>query len=234
MVKIPLYETYNAIVPVYERTSKAITLRFLVKWRRETIKLGLKALNDPGNALNVLDAGSGPGSMSIELIKSGVGLRHIVLLDQSIVMLNATPSLSNIDKVCGSFEYMPFRGSVFNMVIMGFSLHTANDLRRTYCEISKVLDNGGVLASISIGKPTNPVYRALGWLYTAAAIPLIALVFAGPRYVSYFYNIHNIYRRLPPNDVFRSMAEGCLRLIQYRDKALGLANIIIMGKRNHG
>mgnify|MGYP001770789059 CR=1 FL=1 len=234
MAKNSLYETYNAITPVYERTSRAITLGLLVKWRRETINLGLRALNDPGNGLNILDAGSGPGNMTIELIKSGVNVRYAVLLDQSMIMLNAAPNLINVDKVRGSFEYMPFRASAFDMVIMGFSLHTANDLRRAYCEISRVLNNGGVLASVSIGKPVNPIYRGLGWLYTAVVIPLIVLVVAGLRYIPYFYDIHNIYRRLPPNDVFRSMAGGCLRLIQYMDKALGLANIIIMRKWDHG
>ncbi|WP_291999013.1 class I SAM-dependent methyltransferase [Caldivirga sp.] len=233
MVKDSLYETYNAIIPVYERTSKAITLGFLNEWRRKTLNLGLRVLNDLGNTPSVLDAGSGPGNMTIELIRSGVKPRRVVLLDQSVPMLNSAPNLNYIDKVCGSFELMPFRSSVFDMVIMGFSLHAVHDLRGTYCEISRVLNNGGVLASISIGKPTNKVYRALGWLYTVIAVPLIALVFAGPRYVSYFYTIHNIYGRLPPNDEFRNTAEGCLRLVQYRDEALGLVNIIVMRKWNH-
>lgn len=118
MVKYSIYETYSAIIPVYERTSKAITLGLIGKWRRKTINLGLKALNDSGNELSVLDAGSGPGNMTVELIKSGVKLRRVVLLDQSVAMLNTAPNLNYIDKVCGSFEHMPFRDSVFNMIIM--------------------------------------------------------------------------------------------------------------------
>jgi len=224
-----LYSDYNAITPVYERASSAITLGLIGRWRRLTIRLGLKALGN-GNAVDVLDAGSGPGNMTIELIKSGVNARRVVLLDQSMVMLKSSPRLGVIDEVCGLFELMPFRDSVFNMVIMGFSLHASSNLRKAYCEISRVLKAGGVLASVSIGKPNNPIYRALGWLYTAVAIPLITLVTAGPRYIRYFYDIHNIYVRLPSNNTFRGMAKGCLNLIEYRDEALGLANVTVMKK----
>lgn len=225
-----LYEDYNAILPVYEKTSKAITLWQMDKWRRETIRLGLKALGNGGEGISVLDAGSGPGNMTMELLKGGVNPRHIVMLDQSIKMLRLAPGTGLIDKVCGSFELMPFRDSTFNMVIMGFALHASSNLRATYCEISRVLKPNGVLASVSIGKPDNVVFRALGWLYTAVAVPVITLLSAGPGYIKYFYDIHTIYVNLPPNSKFRGEAEGCLRLIDWRDEAFGLANVAIMVK----
>jgi hypothetical protein len=50
-----LYSDYNAITPVYERASSAITLGLIGRWRRLTIRLGLKALGNC-NAVDVLDA----------------------------------------------------------------------------------------------------------------------------------------------------------------------------------
>lgn len=222
-----VYEDYNVIVPVYERTSSAITLGMIGRWRRITIRLGLMHAK---RLWRILDAGSGPGSMTMELLRQGASPGIIVMLDLSIPMLKAIPRELNADLVCGMFERAPFRDGVFDMVIMGFSLHTTDNPHAAFRELSRIMADGGVLAAVSIGKPRNTLIRLLGGLYTRLAIPIITLVSAGPRYIKYFSDIHKIYSKLPPNDEFRAAANGYLTSVKAIDAALGMVNITIMVK----
>ena len=224
-----LYEAYNEIYPVYDRVTNAVTFGLANRWRRLALTYGLSMAN--GALLRVLDAGSGMGSMSRELL-SMVYVRHIVLLDQSLNMLKRAIRGVNIDVVCGSFEKAPFRDLSFNMVLMGFSLHASTNVEEASCEVGRVLKPGGILASVNIGKPDNPVLRALGWLYTAVAIPLITLFTGGPRYVKYFYGIHEIYVRLKVNRMFKDMVAKCLKVAAFKTKALGMVNILVAVKGN--
>ncbi len=112
-----IYATYLRIPSVYGKTNSYISLFQDIGWRKEV--LGIVASKLKGKKKIVLDAGSGPGTMSDilgEEIKADT-----VLLDYSVPML----SIANrkYERIQGSFEDMPFTTGIFDSVIMGYSFH---------------------------------------------------------------------------------------------------------------
>jgi ubiquinone/menaquinone biosynthesis C-methylase UbiE len=72
---------------------------------------------------------------------------------------------------------------------------------RTLGEVERVLRPGGSAIVIDLGRPGNPVLRALHRIGTAVVLPLVGLVFAGaPR--EYWY-LHRSLDSLPqPEELY--------------------------------
>ena len=133
-------EVLRAIVPVYDRVNRVISLGKDEEYRKHAIEGRVM----PGNV--VLDAGSGYGNMSRAALAEAGGNAQIVMYDPIREMLanvrsyfgQAHPTLSS-----GIFEDMPFRDNTFDAVMCGYSLRDAIDLKKAISEMHRVLKPGG-------------------------------------------------------------------------------------------
>lgn len=208
-----IYRAYDEIPHVYERVNMAITFLRAQRWRIEILEplFTLLAKDD----VSILDAGSGPGSMSL-IVKAKLSNPYIVLLDYSFEMLKS--SLIKADRIRGIFEYMPIRDKSFDAVIMGYSFHASIDMEKASAEIARVTRKA--VAIVSIGKSDNLIKMFLVKFYMRFILPLIAFLVSG-KYFKEFNNIYEIYIKIPTNKEVRKILEKRFKLKIFKEKAFG-------------
>ncbi len=183
------------VQPRYEWFNNFMSLGLVGRYRAEVIAR-LSGVDGV-----ILDAGSGPGTMSRLLMRHRGSARTIlVMLDPLREMLRAAPSGDfGVERVQGVFEKLPFRDRVFNCIITAFSLRDARDMELAISEFHRVLRVGGIYALLDIGKPRFPPLKAATAIYFGGIVPLMAALVWRSRWRSYTL-ILPTYLRLPRND----------------------------------
>lgn len=119
----------------------------------------------------ILDAGSGTGNAL-----SGLLARHprvrVVALDLALAMAQRARARRRwwrclferggprLSALCGDMEQLPFAAGVAGMIWSNLALQWANDPRRTFIEMHRVLAPGGLLMFSSFGPDTLKELRA--------------------------------------------------------------------------
>ncbi|MEO9295880.1 MAG: class I SAM-dependent methyltransferase [Nitrososphaera sp.] len=193
-------EVLRAIVPVYDRVNRVISLGKDEEYRRHAIRGRVL----PGNI--VLDAGSGYGNMSRVALAEAKGDAQLVLYDPIPEMLanvknvfEARPSLSS-----GIFEHMPFRDDTFDAVMCGYSLRDAIDLKKAIGEMHRVLKPGGRLVIVDLGKPDSALKRWMVATYLKHFLGISAYLVAGRAGLK-FKTLYGTFLRWPKNSELGQM-----------------------------
>jgi demethylmenaquinone methyltransferase/2-methoxy-6-polyprenyl-1,4-benzoquinol methylase len=199
-------EALRAIVPVYDRVNRVISLGKDEEYRQHAIRGRVM----PGNV--VLDAGSGYGNMSRVALAEAGGDAQLVLYDPIPEMLanvknvfatittTATlPSLSS-----GIFEHMPFRDDTFDAVMCGYSLRDAIDLKKAIGEMHRVLKPGGRLVIVDLGKPDSALKRWMVATYLKHFLGISAYLVAGRSGLK-FKTLYGTFLRWPKNSELEQM-----------------------------
>lgn len=208
-----IYVTYLKIPRVYGKTNSYISLFQDIGWRKEVLGIIAGKLNGR-KGLKILDAGSGPGTMSDILCKTIKA--DIVLLDYSVPMLGIANK--KYERIQGSFESMPFRAGIFDAVIMGFSFHSSIDMNGAIDEIARVSKR--YLAIVGIGKSAGKVNKFLGEIYLAYLMPILAYL-ASPKHYKYFQKIERIYNYIPDNLVMHRIIKRRFSTIRFAEREFG-------------
>jgi len=127
---------------------------------------------------NILDAGSGPGILSLRVFDENKKA-YIIGLDASYDLAKRSLSilskyLGRFDSVVGIFENPPFRKNVFDAVYSTYSIRDAIDIDEAIHNLSLLVKSGGIFMSGDIGKPDNFIIRILLKIYIKIIAPLIA------------------------------------------------------------
>jgi len=161
-------------LPVYDKINQLISFGRAEEARQYAInQMG------PADGLVVLDSGVGPGNNS-RIILSRNSAKVLVGLDESAVQLENTKRNLKAQNheffhlVRGSFEFLPFRGEVFDWIITSYALRDTVNLSQTLGEYSRVSKSTGRFTVVDIGKPDNYVKRTGSLLYVRFVMPLIA------------------------------------------------------------
>ncbi len=194
-------EVLRAIVPVYDRVNRVISLGKDEEYRKHAIEGRVM----PGNV--VLDAGSGYGNMSRAALAEAGGNAQIVMYDPIREMLanvrsyfgQAHPTLSS-----GIFEDMPFRDNTFDAVMCGYSLRDAIDLKKAISEMHRVLKPGGRLIIVDLGKPDNAFKRWMVATYLKHFLGISAYFVAGRAGLK-FKTLYGTFVRWPRNSDLEEM-----------------------------
>jgi demethylmenaquinone methyltransferase/2-methoxy-6-polyprenyl-1,4-benzoquinol methylase len=215
-------EVLRAIIPVYDRVNRVISLGKDEEYRLH----GIRGRVMPGNV--VLDAGSGYGNMTRVALAEAGGDAKIVMYDPIPEMLanvknylpDAQAALSS-----GIFEYMPFRDGTFDAVLCGYSLRDAIKLPQAIAEMHRVLKAGGRLIIVDLGKPDNSVARAFISVYLKYFLGIFAYLAAGKAGLK-FKTLYGTYLRWPRNSELDSMLKEKFSRVQFDKGMMGGAVII--------
>lgn len=193
-------EVLRAIVPVYDRVNRVISLGKDEEYRRHAIAGRVL----PGNT--VLDAGSGFGNMSRVALAEAGGDARIVMYDPIPEMLANVRNFGNVDPALSSgiFENMPFRDNTFDAVLCGYSLRDAIDLKRAIGEMHRVLKAGGRLIIVDLGKPDGAFKRWMVATYLKHFLGLFAYIAAGKPGLK-FKTLYGTFLRWPKNSELEAM-----------------------------
>ena len=149
-------EAIEDSIPLYDRVNDLISFckaQIARTYAVENLHL------DEGSI--VLDSGIGPGTTS-RLILTKIKPGMLVGLDGSAkqletAKLNLAKYANLLQLVRASFEYLPFRGSVFDRIITCYALRDSLDLSKSISEYSRICGQRGVFADVDIGKSDNPI-----------------------------------------------------------------------------
>lgn len=217
-------EVLRAIIPVYDRVNRVISLGKDDDYRLR----GIRGRVMPGNI--ILDAGSGYGNMSRLALTEADGDAKIVMYDPLLEMLaNVKNYLRGPQQTTalysGVFEHMPFREGTFDAVLCGYSLRDSIHLEQAIGEIHRVLKTGGRLIIIDLGKPDNRILRAMISLYLKYFLGIFAYLAAGRAGLK-FKTLYGTYVRWPKNSDLEYMLKVKFSHVQFETGMMGGAVII--------
>jgi demethylmenaquinone methyltransferase/2-methoxy-6-polyprenyl-1,4-benzoquinol methylase len=215
-------EVLRAVIPVYDKVNKVISLGNDDKYRLK----GIRGLIRPGNM--ILDAGSGYGNMSRLALAETRGDAKIVMYDPLLEMLANVKNYllgSQAALYSGIFEYMPFRDGIFDAVLCGYSLRDSIHLPQAIAEIHRVLKTGGRLIVIDLGKPDNYILRGIVSIYLKYFLGIFAYLAAGSSGLK-FKTLYGTYVRWPKNSELESMLKDKFSHVQFDKSMMGGAVII--------
>jgi demethylmenaquinone methyltransferase/2-methoxy-6-polyprenyl-1,4-benzoquinol methylase len=215
-------EVLRAIIPVYDRVNKVISLGKDEEYRLD----GIRGRVMPGNI--ILDAGSGYGNMSRVALTEVGSKAEIVMYDPIPEMLANVKNYMHDSQAAlssGIFEYMPFRDGMFDAVLCGYSLRDAMHLPQAIAEIHRVLKPGGRLIIVDLGKPDSAVARAFVSAYLKYFLSIFAYIAAGKAGLK-FKTLYGTYLRWPRNSELDSMLKEKFSKVQFDKGMIGGAVII--------
>lgn len=181
----------------------------------------------------MLDAGSGYGNMSRMAFAEVSGDASIVMYDPIPEMLakarnyvrdGIPAALSS-----GVFEFMPFRECAFDVVMCGYSLRDAIQLRQAISEMHRVLKEGGRLVIVDLGKPDGAVQRALVSGYLKYFLGITAFLVAGKAGLP-FRTLYGTFLRWPRNSELEEMLKELFSKVEFAKEMMGGAVIIAAHK----
>lgn len=217
-------EVLRAIIPVYDKVNKVISLGKDEEYRLR----GIRGRVVPGNI--ILDAGSGYGNMSRLALLEADGDAKVVMYDPLLEMLekvkNYLPGMQTTTTLSsGVFEYMPFREGTFDAVLCGYSLRDSIHLHRAIAEMHRVLKSGGRLIIIDLGKPDNRILRAMVSAYLKYFLGIFAYLAAGKAGLK-FRTLYGTYLRWPKNSELEYMLKEKFSQVKFDRGMMGGAVII--------
>jgi demethylmenaquinone methyltransferase/2-methoxy-6-polyprenyl-1,4-benzoquinol methylase len=159
----------------YDRINALLSLGAGRRYRREM--LGWAGLQ-PG--MRVLDVAIGTGLVAREARHLLAGRGLIVGLDVSEGMLAQARRAGAADVlVLGHAEALPFAGSSFDLLSVGYALRHVADLVLAFRELARVLAPGGTLLVLELSRPRATLRRALMRFYLGHVMPLVSLLATG-------------------------------------------------------
>ena len=144
------------------------------RWKQHLISLARITPDD-----EVLDLACGTGDI---LFAAAGRARRATGLDLTVRMLHlaaAKPSRPRAALVAGDMLALPFGGSRFTVVTVGYGLRNVPDIALAIDEIHRVLAPGGRLLSLDFNRPANPVVRAAYLSYLTVVGSALGLLLHG-------------------------------------------------------
>lgn len=215
------------IIPVYDRMNKIMSLGRDTSFRRDGLQKGLRPTD------RVLDAGAGPGKMTEIALEHSPNLHEVVMIDPLAVMLEESKVRvrdPRINRLVAVFENLPFRDSVFDSVMCGFSLRDARHLNDAVAQLTRVLhQDSGRLIVVDLGKPNSSLARLFIAIYWKVVVPFLGLLFTGTR--GHLYSaLYKTYRKLPTNAALIQRFTPTFSSVQLEERMFGGAIILVAEK----
>ncbi|WP_148683608.1 class I SAM-dependent methyltransferase [Fervidicoccus fontis] len=146
----------SEIVGVYEKANNIMSL-FTLKYVREKFFQFVFENIEDGKALRILDAGTGPGTSLVYILKKSGKEHYCIGLDPLPEMINTSRKnfidLDNVDFVRGVFEHLPFREDTFDLEVSSFAYRDAINYLSVALELSRTLKRSGQLFILDLNKP---------------------------------------------------------------------------------
>ena len=216
-------EVLRSVIPVYDKVNRAISLGKDEQFRSR----GIRGRVLPGNM--VLDAGSGYGNMSRMALAEANGDATIVMCDPIPEMLAKVKNYIGTGNQSilssGVFEYLPFRADTFDVVMCGYSLRDAIQLRQAISEMHRILKGGGRLIIVDLGKPDGAFQRALVSGYLKYFLGIFAFLVAGKAGLP-FRTLYGTFLRWPRNSELEGMLKELFSKVEFEKEMMGGAVII--------
>ena len=207
-------EMFDAIAPRYDTLNRIISLRLDVRWRKRAVRtLDLQ----PGGV--VFDLAAGTGDMCIDLAAHGL---RPVSFDLSYGMLAA--DRSGAPRVQGDILRLPVPHGSADGVTCGFALRNLADLPTFFAELARVVQPGGRIALLDVGRPQNPLIRWGNDIYFGKIVPWIGGLLSDD--AAYRYLPKSVSYLPEPDVMTRQLAEAGFTDVVHEPLTFGLTQLL--------
>jgi demethylmenaquinone methyltransferase/2-methoxy-6-polyprenyl-1,4-benzoquinol methylase len=202
----------EAIVPVYERMNRVMSLGLDVDVRRAGILL-------LGECSVCLDVGAGPGDSLMVLLEEGK-CAYIIGLEPSASLAGiAKERCSLCDVVVAVAEYMPFRSGSIDCITAFFSVRDFMDLDLSMSNFATIVRRQVVIGDIFLIR--NKLLRLLQLAWVCIIVPVIAVVVAGRRWRNYLSLCKTLKGWLTPSELAGLMEDKGFTSLRMEEFAFG-------------
>jgi len=173
-------QIFNMIAPKYDLLNLLMTFGMHYKWKEDAIRLGLKEVKSPNNALDIC---TGTGDLAI-ILKKYSPETEITCIDNSKNMIELAGKkfnklkLENISLVTSNFESSVFKQGAFDFISIGFGLRNLIDKEKSTELIFNLLNKSGVFVCIDLAYPTNKFWQNLYFSYFFNTVPKLGELIA--------------------------------------------------------
>jgi demethylmenaquinone methyltransferase / 2-methoxy-6-polyprenyl-1,4-benzoquinol methylase len=211
--------------PSYDRVGAVLSLGQDPLWRRFLVS------RLPPDGGHVLDVATGTGLVAARLLRRGF---RVTGIDQSPEMLAVARRRfgNRVALVEGSAESLPFPEGAFDHLTVTYLLRYVDDPGATLVELARVVESGGVVASLEFGVPRGPA-RPLWDLYVGGVLPLAGRILrSGWQEVGSFLggSIREFWARYPLERQLELWREAGIRGVRVRRLSLG-GGVVIWGTK---
>jgi demethylmenaquinone methyltransferase/2-methoxy-6-polyprenyl-1,4-benzoquinol methylase len=126
---------------------------------------------------SALDVCCGTGDIALRLAEAGA--RAVGADFTPEMLIQARKRSERITWVQADALDLPFPDNSFDVVTIGYGLRNLSDFSRGAGELVRVLKPGGRLLILDFGKPANPLWRSVYFVYLRVVVPLFGLIFCG-------------------------------------------------------
>lgn len=170
------------------------------RWKERLISLAQITSDD-----DVLDLACGTGDILFEAARKARSAAGLDLTFRMLQLAAVKPSRARAPLVVGDMLALPFGGSRFTVVTIGYGLRNVPDIEQAIDEIHRVLAPGGRLLSLDFNRPANPVVRAAYLSYLTVIGSTLGLLLHGDP---------DTYRYIPESIRKYPGADGVARLLE--------------------
>ncbi|HZM80723.1 MAG TPA: class I SAM-dependent methyltransferase [Candidatus Limnocylindrales bacterium] len=225
MTKQRARELFAPLGPTYDRVGAALSLGQDPLWRKFLVS------RLPQGDGHVLDVATGTGMVAAELLRRGF---TVTALDQSPEMLAIAQRRfnDNVQLVEASAESLPFVNGSFDHLTFTYLMRYVEDPGATLAELARVVQPGGVVASLEFGVPRG-LANTLWNLYVAGVFPVVGRVVGhGWREVCDFLggSIRDFWRRYPLERQLEWWRTAGLESVAVKRLSFGAA-VVIWGRK---
>jgi demethylmenaquinone methyltransferase/2-methoxy-6-polyprenyl-1,4-benzoquinol methylase len=220
-------ELFAPLGPTYERYARLLSLGQDPRWRRFLV-----SRIEAGPGEKVLDVATGTGAVARELLRQK-GCT-VVGVDQSPEMLAVAREHlpADVELVEAGAEDLPFGDASFDALTFTYLLRYVDDPGATLGELSRVVRQGGTVASLEFAVPAG-LWRPLWRGYVGAVLPAAGrIVSPGWHEVGRFLgtSIRDFWRRYPPERQLELWRAAGIEDVRYQRLSLG-GGIVTWGRR---
>jgi len=207
-------EMFDAIAPRYDTLNRIISLRLDVRWRKRAVR---RLELQPGAV--VFDLAAGTGDMCIDLAAHGL---RPMSFDLSYGMLAA--DRSGAPRVQGDILRLPVPHGSADGVTCGFALRNLADLPTFFAELARVVQPGGRIALLDVGRPQNPLIRWGNDIYFGKIVPWIGGLLSDD--AAYRYLPKSVSYLPEPDVMTRQLAEAGFTDVVHEPLTFGLTQLL--------
>lgn len=219
-------DMFDRIAVGYDAANDGMTGGMHRLWKRRLIGLLEVRAGD-----RALDLATGTGDLA-RLLADRVGASgQVTGLDFSAGMLaqaKAHPD-QRVTFIEGDMQALPFEDAAFDRVSVGFGLRNVADLDRALTEMHRVLEPGGRVASLEMGRPRLAPIRWGVSLYNAVVPPLVGRLTTGEA-APYQYLHASALAFVSQDELAERMRMAGFTSVRVHDVALGALAIVIADK----
>jgi demethylmenaquinone methyltransferase/2-methoxy-6-polyprenyl-1,4-benzoquinol methylase len=223
-------QMFSDISGEYDKLNRIISFCLDVLWRRKaTSKLTSSDL--------VLDFCAGTGDMAITLLSRHSFQGKVILCDFNWDMLRVAQAKLKrsglVERTCivlCDVERLPFKNSISDGAMMGFSLRHIEDLNLFFNETKRVLRKDKKAVLLDVAHPEVKLIKDIYFLYYDKIFPKVSRIFSKGHGEVYSYLPQSLRRFLKQKDLLSILKEIGFSEAAYKNVLFGTGVIYTLIK----